>query len=85
MKYMKTLEFQSEVGADGHLRVEISANMPPGRVEGVVVLQSIGTASKPPYYLMDNAFAGQLSADLDIDAALDEMNRQWKDTLELPK
>ena len=81
---MKTLEFHSEIGADGKLRVEVPVNLPPGPVEGVVVVQSANPVQRPPYVLLENAFAGRLSAGIDIDAALDEMNEQWKDTLEPP-
>jgi hypothetical protein len=79
---MTTLQFRSEVGRDGKLRVEVPVDLPPGPVEGVVVLQSAASTSGPPYDLMDNAFAGQLLPDIDIDAVLDEMNKQWKDSLE---
>lgn len=82
---MKTLEFRSEIGPDGKLRVEMPVNLPPGPVEGIVVFQSVASSGGPPYDLMENAFAGQLSADVDIDAALDEMNQQWKDSLEPDK
>ena len=78
---MKTLEFHGEVGADGKLRVEMPVNLPPGPVEGVVVVQSLAPPPSPPYDTLEGALKG-LVPDVDIDEILREASTAWKEDLE---
>lgn len=78
---MKTLEFQGEVGADGKLRVDMPTNLPPGPVEGVVVLQSSAPPPRPPYESLRGILQGQLP-DIDVVKALREISTAWKEDLE---
>jgi len=79
---MKTLEFQVEVGQDGKLRVELPTDLPPGPVEGVIVIQPAERKQTPPYDRLKGALAGQLP-DIDIEADLREISTEWKRDLEL--
>ena len=79
---MKTLEFHSEVGPDGKSRVEVPIDLPPGPVDGVLVVQPSQVKPQPPYDMLEGAFAGLLP-DIDIDPILDEMNNEWKKKLEV--
>ena len=82
MRWMKTLEFQVEVGQDGKLRVELPTDLPPGPVEGVILVQPTKRPQTPPYDTLQGAFAGQLP-DIDIDADVWEVSTAWKRDLEL--
>jgi hypothetical protein len=79
---MKTLTTQTEIGPDGKLRIEIDAHLPPGPAEVVLHVQPKAAASGPPYDTLAGAYAGLLPADIDIDADLAEMNREWLATLD---
>jgi hypothetical protein len=63
---MKSLESQVEVSHDGKLRVEVSTDLPPGPVEGVILVQPAKRPQPPPYDTLEGAFAGQLP-DIDVD------------------
>ena len=78
---MKTLEFQGEVGADGKLRVDMPTNLPPGPVEGVVVIHSLAPPPRPPYESLRGILQGQLP-DIDVVKALREISTAWKEDLE---
>ncbi|HEY8749073.1 MAG TPA: hypothetical protein VIM11_13910 [Tepidisphaeraceae bacterium] len=78
---MHTVSFRAEVGVDGKLRVEVPVGLPPGPVNGVVVFDE-AVAAPPPFNTLEGILAGKLSADINIDAALKEMNDAWKQKLE---
>jgi hypothetical protein len=82
---METIQFESEVGSDGKLRLEMDLRLPPGRVEGVVVVHQVPAPSSPPFDTFAGLFASELSPDVDIDADLKEMRDQWLKSLELPR
>ncbi|HWE94310.1 MAG TPA: hypothetical protein VG269_10125 [Tepidisphaeraceae bacterium] len=82
---METIQFEGEVGSDGKLRLEMDLHLPPGRVEGVVVVHQVPTPSSPPFDTLAGLFAAELSPDADIDADLKEMRDQWVKSLELPR
>ena len=82
---METIQFESEVGPDGKLRLEMDLRLPPGRVEGVVVVHQSPPPCTPPFDTLAGLFAGELSPDADIDSDLKEMREQWRKSLELPR
>lgn len=63
---METIQFESEVGPDGKLRLEMDLRLPPGHVEGVVVVHPIPAPTSPPFDTLAGLFAGELSPDADI-------------------
>jgi len=79
---MKTLAFQGDVDTDGKLRLEIASGLPPGRVEGVIMVGPTSKTAAPPYDTLEGAMVGVLPADADIDADLAEMNRAWQQKLD---
>lgn len=79
---MTTLPFRVEMAEDGKLRVELSTDLPPGPVEGVVVVQPTRPQPQPPYDTLEGAFAGQLP-DIDITGDIREIATAWKQDMEL--
>ena len=80
---MQTLSFQAEVGPDRKLRVELPIDVPPGPVEGVVVVQGVTRHNTPPYKSLAGILKGVLPADVDIDADLKEIRSAWTKRLEI--
>lgn len=81
---MRTVEFQADIGKDGKLRVEVPSGFRPGPVKGVVVFEEARGPMQPPYDTLEGIMTGKLSADMDVDAALKEMDDAWKRKLDLP-
>ena len=44
---MRVFQFESEIGDDQILRIELQTNLPPGPVECVIVLESIASRAAP--------------------------------------
>lgn len=80
---MRTMNLQVEVGADGKLRMEMPTDLPPGRFDATLIVQEPNENVGPPYDTLEGILAGKLSAEIDIDAALHEMNEGWKRKLGL--
>jgi hypothetical protein len=81
---MQTLTVQGEVDSDGTLRLEVPCALPPGPVEVVVVLNGTKPNGPLSHDTLSGLFAGQLP-DLDIDAALRGMNKEWERSLLPPE
>lgn len=69
---MKTLEFHSEVGSDGKIRIELPVGLPPGPVDAVLVVESSRQKPTPPYDNLGGSLAGVLP-DIDINPILDQI------------
>ena len=84
---MKTLTLHTKITADGCIDLHIPCDLPPGDAEVVVVVQPAVTAhAGPPYPSDHGVWAGKMpDIDIDIDADLNEMNRQWESSMELPQ
>ena len=81
---MKALTVQAKIVADGWLHLHIPCDLPPGDAEVIVVVQpSTAACSDPPYASDHGVWAGKLP-DIDLDADLTTMSRQWEKSLELP-
>ncbi len=81
---MTTLHAHAEVGADGKLRLETPCDLPPGRVDVVVVADT--TAPIPAGLIGAEARSGlfgglPLMTENEIDASIKEMNDAWKTKL----
>lgn len=70
---MKALSAQAEIGPDGKLRIEAFCDLPPGRVEAVVILSDVRPPASPPRDTPEGALAGLASADFDVGQGLREM------------
>jgi hypothetical protein len=82
---MQAMMMQADIGADGKLLLEVTCNLPPGPAEVVVVVQPKTSAGGPPYDTLAGFLKGQVPPDLDVEAALQEMNQEWEESLELPQ
>jgi hypothetical protein len=82
---MKALTVQTKIAVDGWLHLHIPCDLPPGDTEVIVVVQTSTSArSDPPYASDHGVWAGKLP-DIDLDADLAEMSRQWEKSLEFPQ
>ena len=78
----RTLTLQTEIAEDGVLRLEVPWDLPPGPAEvSLVVLPETLDAGGPPYPSLRGIWAGKMP-DIDVDAELREMDREWRDQLE---
>lgn len=84
---MELVTSQAEISSDGKLHLELSTNLPPGPVEIVVIFQptsarlvgpSQGGSNLSTPKARSGIFVGKARHEIDIDAALDEMNTAWK-------
>jgi hypothetical protein len=88
---MKTVSLQTQIDADGKLRLEVPCDLPPGPAEVVLVIQpaasgtvnsaETGVAGRQLHRARSGLFVGKAPKDFDVDAALDEMNKEWKEKL----
>lgn len=77
---------QADIASDRKLRLEVPCDLPPGPVEVVVVVQQASKdeaateqgAGPQPLKARSGLFIGKARGDIDIDAALDEMNTLGK-------
>ncbi|RMF32042.1 MAG: hypothetical protein D6759_09090 [Chloroflexi bacterium] len=74
---MKTVVVETEVQEDGRLRLDIPVDLPPGRVEVVLVIQPAET-SGPPYPALAGRWRGLFPPDFDLDRALHEIRHAWE-------
>lgn len=79
---MKTINMKTQIGPDGTLHLDVPCQLPPGPAEVVVIVQPLPRMQQPPYETFEGILKGVLPADLDIDAELHDMNRQWKTNIE---
>lgn len=81
---MKTVILKAEVQADGHLRLDIPCDMPPGVVDVCLTIQAQHgkkVESGPVFSTFEGCMAGLVPDELDVEAILDEMNQQWQRSL----
>lgn len=82
---MKTLTVNTEIENDGTIRLAVPSDLPPGPAEVVLVVQPRTAAGGPPYDTLKGILAGKIAQDFDVEAALEEMNRAWEESMELPR
>lgn len=81
---MKTLILKAEVQAEGHMRLDIPCEMPPGVVDVCVTIQAEhgeGEKPGPNFSTFEGSMAGQFPEGLDVEAILVEMSREWQKSL----
>lgn len=81
---MKTVILKAEVQEDGHLRLDIPCDMPPGVVDVCLTIQAQHrkkVGSGPVFSTFEGCMAGLVPEELDVEAILDEMNQQWQRSL----
>ncbi len=82
---MKTITMRARITKDGVLRLEVPCDLPPGPAEVVLVVQPGDTTSVTksdlPYRSLHGLWAGKLP-DVDTEADLQDMHRQWESSLE---
>lgn len=83
---MTTVRIHAEIDADGKLRLEVPLGLPAGNAEVLVVVQPEATNGKPAHSARAQSsrsglFGGDAGKELDVDAALKEMNEAWKSKL----
>ena len=66
---MKTLVVETHVKADGRLQLDVATDLPPGKVELVLFIQSLAGPT-PPYPTLENRWRHLFPADYDLDTAL---------------
>jgi hypothetical protein len=59
---MKAMVVESEVQADGRLRLDVPTNLPPGKVEIVLVIQPLESPA-PPYPTLEGRWHKSSSYD----------------------
>jgi hypothetical protein len=86
---MKTMTLQTTIDPNGTIHLDIPSDLPPGPAEVKLTIQPISldmpTAAagrEARSQTCSGLFFGKLQEDYDIDAALDEMNSQWKAELQ---
>lgn len=72
---MKTLTVETEIGADGHLHLDVATELPPGRAEVVIVAVSTGNAGGKRYEFSD--LAGRLKWHGDAVAEQRRLRNEW--------
>ena len=74
---MKTLIIEANVQDDGRLRLDVPVNLPPGKVEIVLVIQPIA-APGPPYPSLEGRWRDLFPPNFDLDKALQEIRHTWE-------
>jgi len=79
----RTLTVQTEIAEDGVLRLEVPCDLPPGPAEVslVVLPEKLAAEGGPPCPSLRGIWAGKMP-DIDVDAELQEMDREWRNRLE---
>jgi hypothetical protein len=76
----------TEITSDGSLHLHVPTGLPPGPAEIVVVIQPAASrrhmVSDPPYPSDEGVWVGKMP-DIDVDAALEEMNAAWPTRLDV--
>lgn len=70
---MQTLNVEAHVGADGHLRVDVPVELPPGSLRAVLVVDDTGIAEGHP---METALLSQNALAEEWDRPEEE--KAWK-------
>ncbi len=80
---MKTVVVETEVQADGRLHLDVPTNLPPGKVEVVLVIQPLEPLA-PPYPTLEGRWRNLFPPDFDLDAVLHEIRHAWEAEWENP-
>ena len=75
---MRTLTLETEVQPDGLLRFDVPTNLPPGKVDIVLVIQP-QTAAQPPYPSLEDRWRELVPSDFDLDGFLHEIRHAWEE------
>jgi hypothetical protein len=83
---MTTVSIHARIDPDGKLRLEVPVGLPAGNAEVLVIVQPEQTparaqASGATGLARSGLFTGTPAGELDVDAALNEMNDAWKSKL----
>ena len=86
---MTTVRIHAEIDPDGKLRLEVPVGLPAGNAVVLIVVQpeainGHGTHSAQVGSARSGLFGGNGGNNLDVDAALSEMNEAWKSKLSDP-
>jgi hypothetical protein len=85
---MKTIALRTTIAPDGSINLHVRLDLPPGEADVVVVVQPVppatGESVGPPYPSDCGVWQG-LRPDVDIDADLREMSRDWERGMKLPQ
>lgn len=79
---MMTITLRTEISPEGRLTIDVPCALPAGPVEVVVVAQPVPQEAKPPFDTLRGIWSGLMPDDLDVDAELAEMNREWIEGIE---
>jgi hypothetical protein len=80
---MRTVAFNGRVDSDGRLRFDLPVDLPPGPLEGVVVIQNAPRNGGAPHKPLAGILQGVVNPDVDIEADLKEIKTAWKKRLEI--
>jgi len=86
---MTAFKIHAEIDQDGKLRLEVPSGLPAGHAEVLIVVQPEGInglskTTEGTGLARSGLFAAQADQNLDVDAALNEMNEAWKSKLADP-
>ncbi len=82
---MKAISLRTTIGPDGTIDLHIPSELPPGEAEMMLVIQPAASIHPGPPYPSDHGVWQGKLPDVDIDAELQEMNRLWEKSMELPE
>ena len=72
---MKTLTLETEIGQDGHLRLDVLTELPPGKAEIVIVATPAGNGREHHYDFSD--LTGRLQWQGDAVAEQRRLRNEW--------
>ena len=85
---MKTISLRTAIAPDGTTDLHVRSDLPPGEAKMVLVVQPAAATAPaqpgPPYPSDHGVWQGKLPG-VDIDADLQDMNRLWENSMELPE
>lgn len=76
MPLMKTIATQTQISADGILRLELSTNLPPGPAEVIVVVQSSAQKQRGSTPSVSGLFASESDAENDVIREIRQLRRE---------
>ena len=72
---MQTLKLDTEIDADGHLRLDVATQLPPGKAEVVLIATPTGNGRQQRYDFSD--LAGRLEWRGDAVAEQRRLRNEW--------
>jgi hypothetical protein len=73
---MKAMTIQTQISADGQLRLELPCGLPPGPAEVVVVVQSAAAKAPEGYRSLSGLLAGRVPPEADVETLLREIRAE---------